>query len=219
MVLYDDALDADCYAVRLFCSILGLQPVLHAVDVVPGGELRSPAFLARNPAGDLPLLDDDGHVVRDTAAILAYLAATYDASGEWCPRDSHFARGTARWLAVAADLRATAGAARACEALDTPGDVPALRAAAHRLLRDLDEHLWFAEDEGAGWLVAARHPTVADLACFPHVMLAPEGGIALLDYPALRRWTQRVKKIPGFIAMPGIFPAWLPPDVRAQRDA
>ena len=31
-------------------------------------------------------------------------------------------------------------------------------------------------------------PTIADLACFPYIALAPEGGIALDRYPALRRW-------------------------------
>ena len=38
-------------------------------------------------------------------------------------------------------------------------------------------------------------------------MLAPEGGVSLLDFPALRRWTDRVKRIPGFSVMAGIFPA------------
>ena len=50
-------------------------------------------------------------------------------------------------------------------------------------------------------------PTIADLACFPYVMLAPEGGVSLLDFPALRRWTDRVKRIPGVSVMAGIFPA------------
>ena len=38
-------------------------------------------------------------------------------------------------------------------------------------------------------------------------MLAPEGGISLLDFPALRRWTDRVKRIAGFTVMAGIVPA------------
>jgi len=39
------------------------------------------------------------------------------------------------------------------------------------------------------------------------VVLSEEGGISRLDYPALRRWTDRVKRIPGFEVMPGIFGA------------
>jgi glutathione S-transferase len=71
----------------------------------------------------------------------------------------------------------------------------------------LDEHLWFAEQEGQDWLCSTGHPTIADIACFPYVMLSEEGGINRLPYPAIRRWTDRVKRIPGFTVMPGIFPA------------
>ena len=34
-----------------------------------------------------------------------------------------------------------------------------------------------------------------------------EGGISRLPYPTIRRWTDRVKRIPGFTLMPGIFNA------------
>jgi glutathione S-transferase len=104
-------------------------------------------------------------------------------------------------------LRESAGAARRFKTLSVAADIDACQTNAHALLRHLDRHLWFEEDERAGWLCPAPHPTIADIACFPHVMLAPEGGISFLEYPAVRRWTHRVKKIPGFIPMPGIFPA------------
>lgn len=52
---------------------------------------------------------------------------------------------------------------------------------------------------------AANHPTVADIACFPYIMLSEEGGISRQDYPAIRRWCDRVKRIEGFIVMPGVF--------------
>jgi glutathione S-transferase len=38
-------------------------------------------------------------------------------------------------------------------------------------------------------------------------MLSEEGGISRQDYPAIRRWTDRVRRIPGFMVMSGIFPA------------
>jgi len=73
----------------------------------------------------------------------------------------------------------------------------------------MDEHLWFQERQGQGWLVSGEAPTVADIACFPYVMLSEEGGIPRETYPAIRRWSDRVKRIPGFVVMPGIFPAIL----------
>lgn len=44
------------------------------------------------------------------------------------------------------------------------------------------------------------------------VVLSEEGAISGEDYPALRRWTERVQRLPGFIDMPGVLPvAPLPP--------
>jgi glutathione S-transferase len=39
------------------------------------------------------------------------------------------------------------------------------------------------------------------------VILSEEGGIPRQDYPAIRRWCDRVKRLPGFIVMSGVFPA------------
>ena len=86
-------------------------------------------------------------------------------------------------------------------------DIGKCRAGAHALLRILDEQLWFAEAAGEQWLCSGQQPTIADLACFPYVMLSEEGGISRLPYPAIRRWGERVKQLPGFIPMSGIFPA------------
>jgi glutathione S-transferase len=85
-------------------------------------------------------------------------------------------------------------------------DLDVVQAGAHRLFRVLDEHLWFREREGLDWVCSAAHPTIADIAIFPDVALSEEGGVSRLDYPALRRWTDRVKGLPGFMVMPGIFP-------------
>jgi len=48
---------------------------------------------------------------------------------------------------------------------------------------------------------------VADLACFPYVALAGEGGIPLDEYPALRCWAWDFRHLPGFVGMSGIFAA------------
>ena len=53
------------------------------------------------------------------------------------------------------------------------------------------------------WLALDR-PTVADCAVFPYVALAPEGGVALDDFPHIRAWIARVRALPGFVPMPGL---------------
>ncbi len=53
------------------------------------------------------------------------------------------------------------------------------------------------------WL-AGSQPTIADIACYPYVALAPEGGVALAEFPAVLAWMQRIRELPGYVAMPGI---------------
>jgi len=206
--LYDYELSGNCYKLRLFMSMLGVKYETVAIDFYPGREHKSDWFLRINPLGQLPVIEDDGRVLRDAQAILVYLAARYDASRQWYPVDDAGRLGeVAQWLAFADGITATSSAARLHDGLFYEVDIEACRAGAHRLFRILDEHLWFAEQEGRDWICSGDHPTIADIACFPYVILSEEGGISRQDYPAIRRWCDRVKRLPGFIVMSGVFPA------------
>lgn len=205
--LYDYELSGNCYKVRLLLGILGLSFERVPLDFYPEREHKQSWFLAINPLGELPVIDDDGFILRNAQAILVYLASRYDPSGRWYPRDPHALGHVSMWLGLAESLTNSAGAARQHDTLFYDVDIDRCRANAHALFRVLDEHLWFAEQSGQNWLCAGDHPTIADLACFPYVMLSEEGGISRLPYPAIRRWTDRVKRIAGFTAMAGVFPA------------
>lgn len=206
--LYDFELSAECYQVRLMMAALRISYRRIELDVYPNREHESPWFLKINPSGRLPVIEDDGLTLCGTRAILEHLTGRYDPGGRWYPRDDPKTRASiARWLEVAERLAATAGAARMHDTMFEHADIDACRAGAHALFRALDEHLWFAEQSGHGWLCSQSHPTIADLACFPDVMLSEEGGISRLPYPAIRRWTDRVKRIPHFATMSGIFSA------------
>jgi len=206
--LYDYELSGNCYKARLLMTLLGVAYQRIELDFYPGREHGSPWFLEINPLGQIPVIDDEGFILRDAQAILVYLASAYDPAGVWYPRDDPRLLGRiAQWLGFAEDLTASVSAARLHDTLFYEADVEACRAKAHALFGVLDEHLWFAEQEGSEWLCPPTHPTIADIACFPYVMLSEEGGVSRLAYPAIRRWTDRVKRIPGFTAMAGIFPA------------
>ncbi|MES2257397.1 MAG: glutathione S-transferase family protein [Pseudomonadota bacterium] len=208
ITLYDYELSGNCYKLRLFMNMLALDYRKVGVEFFPGKEHKGDAFLAINPLGQLPALDDDGFILRDAQAILTYLAARYDTGGRWYPTGDPQALGEVNmWLAFADGITGTASAARLQQLLRYELDADKARAGAHALFRVLDERLWFSEHEQGGWICRGDHPTVADIACFPYVMLSDEGGISLIDYPALRRWTDRVKRLPGFIVMSGIFEA------------
>ena len=206
--LYDYELSGNCYKIRLLLGFLGLEWETRRIDFYPGREHKSEWFLGINPLGQVPVLEDGDVRLRDAQAILVYLAAKYGESGRWYPtRDAKALGDMAMWLAFADGITATASAARLHDGLAYELDVERARSGAHELFRVLDEHLWFSEQEGGDWLCGPAHPTVADIACFPYVALSEEGGISRMPYPAIRRWTDRVKRIPGFIPMSGVFPA------------
>lgn len=207
--LYDFELSGNCYKIRLILSLLGLSHMSIPVDFYPGREHQSEDFLRINPLGQLPVLRDGDVLIRDAQAILVYLAAQYDPTQRWYPLHDPVALGQiSQWLAFADMITGTASAARLHDGLfyDTI-DVEKARSGAHRLFRILDEHLWFAEASDQRWIVPGETPTIADIACFPYTVLAPEGGISLRPYPAMRRWQDRFKRIPSFITMSGVFAA------------
>lgn len=206
--LYDYALSVNCYKQRLMMSILDLPYESIPIDFYPGREHKGDDFKKINPLGHIPVIDDDGFVMRDAHAILVYLAAKYDSSGLWYPvSDPQMLGETTQWMLFAEGTTNTASAARLHVNLGYDFDIETCRDGAHQLFRVLDDHLWFRERAGLDWVCSGDHPTIADLAIFPDVILSEEGGISRLDYPAIRRWTDRVKRIERFTTMPGIFPA------------
>jgi glutathione S-transferase len=50
------------------------------------------------------------------------------------------------------------------------------------------------------WLALDR-PTIADVACYPYVKRAPEGGVSLEPYPAVGSWLARCESLPGWIEL------------------
>ncbi|RZL90542.1 MAG: glutathione S-transferase family protein [Variovorax sp.] len=208
--LYNDELSGNCYKLRLFMALIDLPYERIPINFYPGREHKSAAFLKINPFGQLPVIDDGGYVLRDAQAILFYLATRYDPEQRWLPADAQARGRVALWLAVAEDITRSASAARLHDAFAYAFDIEACRSVAHRLFAHIEDHLADGEILGDEWL-AGRRPTIADVACFPYIALAPEGGIPLDRYPALRRWIRRVKALPNFIGMPGIFAAGIDP--------
>lgn len=201
--LYNYELSGNCYKLRLMMHMLDVAYEVVPIDFYPGREHKSEAFLAINPLGQLPVLDDDELRLRDAQAILVYLAARYDPVRTWYPVDAAAMGKIAMWLSVADDITRTSSAARLHDALGYALDVDAARAGAHALFRMIDEHLSDVEMIDQYWL-ATEQPTIADIACFPYLALSHEGGVMRDDYPAIRRWLERVRRLPRFIGMPGI---------------
>ena len=73
MKLYNVAYSGNSYKVRLLLAQLGIACEIVEVDILKG-ESRTPEFLKINPNGRTPVLDDNGFVLAESNAILAYLA-------------------------------------------------------------------------------------------------------------------------------------------------
>jgi len=208
ITLYDYELSGNCYKVRLMLSILGVPYQKKGIEFYPAAQHKSDEFLALNPLGELPVIEEGDMVIRDSQAILVYLASRFDPAGSWYPSNcSERLAQTTQWLCFANSLTDTVSAARLADGFFYDLDADVCRKGAHKLLRILDEHLWFNELQNHQWIVKGDAPTIADIACFAYIMLSEEGGISRINYPAIRRWCDHVKRLPGFVVMPGIFPA------------
>lgn len=197
MKLYDLELSGNCYKIRLFLSLLDIKYELVSMDCM-AGQHKSPEFLQLNPLGQIPVLEDNDLILRDSQAILVYLANKHGGEA-WFPSDAAGMAQVIQWLSTAANEIARGPAdARVGTKFGFGINVDAAQKKAESILSIIEQHL-----NQYQWL-ALNRPTIADIACFPYVALAPEGGVMLDKYPAINQWCDRIKKLPNFIEMPGI---------------
>ena len=183
-----------CHRVELFMSMLQLPYELVQVDMMQGAH-KKPEFLALNPFGQVPVIEDGDVTLADSNAILVYLEAKY-APGQWLPRDPVGAARVQRWLSAAAGLLAFGPAmARALLIFKRPDDPAPAIARAIRLLDVMEVEL-----ASAAFLVGGT-PTLADIALYSYVARAPEGNISLEPYPNVRAWLARIEALPRFVPM------------------
>lgn len=197
MKLYDLELSGNCYKVRLFAALARIPLEIAAVDFL-GGAHKLPPLIELNPWGEIPILVDGNVVLRDSQAILVYLAVKY-AGERWFPREAAGMAEVMQWLSTAAnDVQNGPASARLVDKFGYAIDKAETLKRSARILPLIEAHL-----AGHQWLALER-PTIADCAVFPYVALAPEGGVPLSDYPNIGRWLDRVRALPHFLAMPGV---------------
>lgn len=195
LTLFDTSLSLNCYKVRLLLALLKVKYERRAVDLRKG-EHRSPEMLAVNPFGQVPVLTIDGMCMRDSNAILIWIARRFG-DGNWMPRDADDEASVNAWLAAAAfELRLGPYEARLRKRF------PALCVTGDTLVDNTTRAMGLFEDRlcGRDW-IALDHPTVADVAAFPALAHCGEGDVDLKPYPAIRAWLDRVRGLDGFVAL------------------
>jgi glutathione S-transferase len=189
---YGIAASGNTYRVRLMLALLDKSARFVETD---HRYLRSDEFRRLNPFGEAPVLVDGEVVLRDSQAILVYLARAHG-GGDWLPDDAAGMAAVCQWLSFAAnEIQNGPRLARAMTLGIVAGDLEAARGRARHVLALLQGRL-----SGRSWLEGTR-PTIADVACYPYVFNAAEGGIDASGYPALDGWLARITALPGYAAM------------------
>jgi glutathione S-transferase len=207
--LYSMQRSGNSYKVRLALEQLGMAYRLIEVDILKG-ESRTPEFLAKNPNGQVPLLEvAPGRYLAESNAILWHLVSRSPLR----PEDRIDRAEALQWMFFEQhSIEANVGAAYFWLTLVKGG-------------RELQRHAlddWMEEGYRALGVMenhlkhhryfASNRYSVADIALYAYTHLAHECDYDLTAFPAIREWLQRVAAQPGHVPM-----SWQPENVVAAE--
>ncbi|WP_339406337.1 glutathione S-transferase family protein [Pseudomonas helleri] len=197
--VYGDYNSGNCYKVKLMLHLLGLEYQWHAIDILKG-EAQTPAFLAKNPNGKVPVLElEDGTCLWESNAILNFLA---DGS-EFLPSEPRLRTQVLQWqffeqyshepyIAVARFIEFYLGLPP--ERLE---EYRKLQTRGYKALDVMEQQL------GRTPFLVGEHYSIADVTLYAYTHVAHQGGFDLSAYPAITAWLERVASHPRHVAMQG----------------
>jgi glutathione S-transferase len=193
--LYDYLPSQNAWKVRLLLSHLGLEYERVPVSIFEG-ESHSEAYLEKNPAGAVPVLEvEPGRTIAESNAILCYLAE----GTPYLPQDRFERAQVMQWLFFEQSyVEPQIGSLRYWTltgklAKRSEDAVAGKRASSLRALAALERHL-----ARRTFLVGERY-TIADMAVYAYAAHAEEAGLDPAPYPAFRAWISRIEAQPGFL--------------------
>jgi glutathione S-transferase len=186
ITIYGDSVSGNCHKVRYVATKLGVPYRWQETSVLKQ-ETRTPAFLALNPAGQVPIIVlSDGRVLAQSNAIMLYLAA----DSALIPADPYARAEMFQWLFWEQYSHETAIAVRRFHVtyLKSPErDLdPALLSKGRRALDVMEQRL-----TNRAYFVADRL-SLADIALVAYTRYADEAGFDLKEWPAVAAWVNRV---------------------------
>ena len=187
MKIYGDSISGNCLKVKWVADLLGLSYDWIESSVLVGAS-RTPAFLALNPAGQVPtVILDDGRPLAQSNAIIFHLAE----GSALIPSDPYDRARMLEWMFweqyshepyIAVGRFQVRFQGKPVAELD-PKIVERGKAALQRL------------DDGLAktpFLVGGA-VSLADVALVAYSREAGDGGFALADYPRVQAWVARVE--------------------------
>ena len=191
--IYGDPISGNCLKVKWTAERIGIPFTWVDVNVV-NRETRTDAFLAMNPAGQVPtIVLDDGRTLAQSNAIILHLAG----NTALIPVDAYDRAKMFEWLfweqyshepTIAVVRFQVKYLGRPRSEVDA-----ALIARAEAALTLMDRALAAGALNGRDFLVGATL-TLADIALVAYTRFAADGGFDLADYPAVDAWVRRVEQ-------------------------
>lgn len=193
--LYRNPISGHCHRVELMLSLLDIPYENIDLDMMKGAH-KAPDYLKISPFGQVPAIDDNGTTLSDSNAIIVYLNAKYNDGYEWHPEDPVKAAEVQRWLSVAAgEIAYGPCAVRLVKLFGAGLNYDVAKKVTESLFAVIEPQLK-TRDYLAGSAI-----TLADVAGYSYIAHAPEGGVSLEPYPAIRAWLGRVEAHPRFVGM------------------
>ncbi len=201
MKLYTGAESGNSWKIQILLDQLAVPYETVVVDLLKWEHKETEFIATINPRGQVPVLEDAGKQFWDSAACLIYLARKYDRT-DWLPIDAAAMAEVMQWVSMASTeiqfglQYARRGVMRDRWVIGTAQNKEQFKAfgtmALSTLEQRLRDHDWAALD----------HITIADIACFPYVLHAPEADLPLDAYPGVRRWLAHCQATPNWSAAP-----------------
>jgi glutathione S-transferase len=189
MKIYGDSISGNCLKVRWVADLLGLRYEWIETDILRG-QSRTPAYLAMNPAGQVPaVLLDDGRPLAQSNAIILHLAE----GSELIPKDAYDRAKMLEWMFWEQYSHEPYVAVARFQVMHQDKTVADLEPRIVERGKAALQRLEDALAGGAAFLVAGR-VSLADVALVAYTRVAEEGGFRLADYPAVQGWIERVEK-------------------------
>ena len=189
MTIYGDSGSGNCLKIRYVCDFLSLSYDWIETSVLQR-QTRNAAFLALNPAGQVPLaVLADGRTLAQSAAIMLHLAQ----DSALIPDDPYAKALMFQFMFWEQYSHETAIAVRrfhkhmlgkAEDAID-PALLPRGHAALALMENHLESHRFFA----------GNAISLADVALIAYTRLAPEGGFDLASYRNILAWIGRTEAV------------------------
>jgi glutathione S-transferase len=192
--LYDFLPSGNGYKVRLLLRQLSIPYELIEMDITRG-ETRTPEFLAKNPNGRIPLIElEDGRFLAESGAILFYFAE----GTRFLPTDRWQRAEVLQWMFFEQySHEPYIAVARAWLHLfgldeERKRQLPQKQKLGYDALAVMERRLAWHE------YFVGNDPSIADIALYAYTHVADEGGFDLARFPAVLRWLERIRSLPGY---------------------